>query len=51
TIVAKISGRFGGINIGRLNLIAGLALIVFGLVLLSEVFWLFGGRQLLFPGT
>ncbi|MGI9477015.1 MAG: LysE family translocator [Hyphomicrobiaceae bacterium] len=45
-IVTKISGQFGDINISRLNLIAGLALIVFGLVLLSEVVWVLGGRDL-----
>lgn len=44
--VAKISGQFGDINIARLNLIAGLALVVFGLVLLSEIAWLLGGRDL-----
>ena len=46
-IVTKISGQFGDINIGRLNLIAGLALIVFGVVLLSEVVWVLGGRDLI----
>ncbi len=44
--VTKISGQFGDINIARLNLIAGLALVVFGLVLLSEIVWLLGGRDL-----
>lgn len=47
-IVAKISGQFGDINIGRLNLIAGLALILFGFVLLSEIVWLLGGRDLIY---
>lgn len=46
-IVTKISGQFGDINIGRLNLIAGLTLIVFGCVLLSEVVWMLGGRDLI----
>lgn len=49
TVIAKISGQFGGFNISRLNLIAGLALITFGVVLLSEIFWVSGGRQLVFP--
>lgn len=48
-IVAKISVHYGEINMGRVNLIAGGALILFGLVLLSEVGWqiwrlLGGGR-------
>ncbi|MFY0612765.1 MAG: LysE family transporter [Hyphomicrobiaceae bacterium] len=47
-LVTKISGQFGDINISRLNLIAGLALVVFGLVLLSEVVWVLGGRDLIF---
>ena len=47
-IVAKISGQFGDINIARLNLIAGLALILFGFVLLSEIAWLLGGRDIIY---
>ncbi len=48
TIVAKISGRFGDIDVVRLNLIAGLALVVFGMVLLSEVVWQLGRLSGLF---
>jgi threonine/homoserine/homoserine lactone efflux protein len=36
-LVAHISDRFDVLNIGRINLIAGLALIGFGLVLLGEI--------------
>jgi threonine/homoserine/homoserine lactone efflux protein len=43
-IVAKISGQFGDLNISRLNFIAGLALVGFGLVLLGEVAWQLGLR-------
>ncbi|MBU2532415.1 MAG: LysE family translocator [Alphaproteobacteria bacterium] len=46
TVVSKISGRIGELDIGRLNLIAGYALIAFGLVLLSEVAWQIGLREL-----
>ena len=45
TIVAKISGRFGSLNMVRVNRIAGLALIAFGLVLLGEVVWQLGARD------
>lgn len=46
TIVARISRRFGTIDIGRLNLIAGLALVVFGAVLLGELAWQHGEREI-----
>lgn len=46
TIVAKIRGRFEELNIARLNFIAGLALIAFGLVLLGDVAWVLGVREM-----
>ena len=46
-IVAGISGRFGDLNITRLNRIAGIALIAFGVLLLGEVAWHTGARELL----
>lgn len=38
-LISRISDRFAEIDIGRINLIAGLALVAFGLVLLGEVLW------------
>ena len=46
-IVARISDRIGNLDMGRLNMIAGSALVVFGLVLLSEVAWQLGGRAII----
>lgn len=46
SIVATIKGQFGSVNIGRLNFVAGLALVVFGIVLLSEIVWLHGARDI-----
>lgn len=46
TLVAKIGGHFGDLNMARVNKIAGLALMIFGLVLLGEVAWQLGGDEL-----
>jgi len=44
-IVARIKGRLGEINTSRLNLVAGIALIAFGVVLLAEIAWQYSGRH------
>ncbi len=46
-IIAKITGSFDELNITRLNRIAGLALVGFGLVLLGEVAWNVGLRDMI----
>jgi threonine/homoserine/homoserine lactone efflux protein len=46
TIVATIKQHVGKVNVKRFNLIAGLALTLFGVVLLSEVAWKLGGREI-----
>lgn len=45
-IVARISNRFEVINLARVNRIAGWALIAFGVILMTEVAWQFGMRDL-----
>ncbi len=38
-LISRISDRFAEIDIARINLIAGLALVAFGVVLIGEVVW------------
>jgi len=38
-LISRISDRFAEIDMARINLIAGLALIAFGIVLMGEVVW------------
>ena len=42
-LIARISDRFIDIDIDRINMIAGLALIAFGVVLLGEIGWVLMG--------
>ena len=42
-LISRISDRFAEIDIARINLIAGLALIAFGIVLVGEVSWVLAG--------
>jgi len=47
TIVATIKQHVRDVNVQRLNLVAGLALMLFGVVLLSEATWNLGARAII----